>query len=398
MTAPTLARMRDPRLLDPLVAVGFAVLVVAELFAHMDDGYQAGRAAWNAPILLGTVTALAWRRRSPGWALVAGYAVTLGPSLFVAHTIFFFGTLIPLLLLTGTAAQRLPRSRATLSLLAPALLLVIVPMHQPGFDGGDVVFWVMLTAIAVGLGVVVRRLDQHRTALAATLAEQVRDQDVREQALLADERSRIARELHDVVAHAVSVMVVQAGAARLAVGYDEDEARTGMLAVEAAGREALIDLRRLLGLLRPDSDEGAVQPTPGIGMIGELVNRMQASGLEVTVQVTGTMTPLPAGMDLSAYRIIQEALTNTLKHAGPTRVQVTLDYTDVLTLEITDAGSAPGKRRRRTPAGHGLIGMRERATLFGGTFTAGPNGNGWRVHATMPRPANHSAETAPATA
>ena len=171
-----------------------------------------------------------------------------------------------------------------------------------------------------------------------------------------------------------------------------------MLAVESAGREALVDLRRLLGLLRPDTDEDAVQPTPGIDMLEDLAGRMRASGLEVRIQATGTPAPLPAGLDLSAYRIVQEALTNTLKHAGPTRVDVTIDYGEALGLEITDAGPAPGHGRRRTAAGHGLIGMRERATLFGGTFTAGPHGAGWRVRAAMPRPVNHSVETAPAPA
>jgi len=397
MTVRTLTRLRDLRLVDALIAVGFAVLIVAELLAHMDDGYRAGPAAWNAPILLGTVTALAWRRRSTGWALVTGYAFALVPSLFVAHTIFFFGTLIPLLVLSFTAAERLSTRWLAWSLLGPVLLLVIVPIHQPGFDAGDVVFWVMLSAIAVGLGLLVRRLNQHRSALAATLAEQVRDQAAREEALLTEERSRIARELHDVVAHAVSVMVVQAGAARLAVGFDDDEARTGMLAVESAGREALIDLRRLLGLLRTHTDEVAVQPTPGIAMLDELVTRMQASGLAITVQVTGMPAPLPAGLDLSAYRIIQEALTNTLKHAGPTSVTVAIHYGEALTLDITDAGPAPGHIRRRTPVGHGIIGMRERATLFGGTFAAGLSGNSWRVQVSVPRPVNQSTETATAT-
>jgi signal transduction histidine kinase len=397
MMARALTRLRDPRLVDPLIAVGFAILVVAELLAHMDDGYRAGDAAWNTPILLGTVAALAWRRRSTGWALIAGYAFALIPSLFVAHTIFFFGTLIPLLVLTFTAAERLPTQRFAWSLLGPALLLVTVPLHQPGFDAGDVVFWVMLSAMAVGLGRLVRSLNQHRTALAATLADQVRDLDAREHALLTDERSRIARELHDVVAHGVSVMVVQAGAARLAVGFDDEEARTGILTVEDAGREALIDLRRLLGLLRPDTDEAAVQPTSGMAMLDELVTRMRASGLAVTVEVTGMPAPLPAGLDLSAYRIIQEALTNTLKHAGPTSVTVALHYGETLTLDIIDAGPAPGHVRRRTPVGHGIIGMRERAKLFGGTFSAGLDGNGWRMHVSVPRPVNQSTDPATTT-
>src|SRR5206468_12723310 len=140
--------------------------------------------------------------------------------------------LMPLLVLTYTGARRLVGRDYLLALLAPALLLVVVPLHQPDFDAGDYLFWLMLSTVAIGLGTLMRRLDRQHTALEATLAAQVRDQDLRERALLLDERARIARELHDVVAHAVSLMVVQAGAARLAVGFDDDEARDGMLAVE----------------------------------------------------------------------------------------------------------------------------------------------------------------------
>jgi signal transduction histidine kinase len=128
-------------------------------------------------------------------------------------------------------------------------------------------------------------------------------------------------------------------------------------------------------------------------MLHELVDRMQASGLDIALDVTGTPAPLPAGLDLSAYRIIQEALTNTLKHAGPTRTRVTLDFAETLSLDVVDDGPAPGQRRSRGSGGHGLVGMRERATLFDGSLTAGPDGNGWRVHATIPRPIGHTVET-----
>ena len=381
-----------PWVVDALTAAFFSLLVLVEIKAHMDDGYRAGATAWNLPLLLGTTASLSLRRSHPAVAIATGYAFALVPSLFVEHTIFFFGTLMPLLVLTYTGARHLVGRAALLALLAPVLTLVIVPTHQPNFDAGDYGFWVMLASIAVGLGTLMKRLDRQRNALEATFAEHVRDQDLREHALLMEERARIARELHDVVAHAVSLMVVQAGAARLAVGLNDDEATTGLLAVESAGRDALVDLRRLLSVLRPDSDATTPTPTPGLAMLGELAGRMEAAGLLVELETSGEPTELPAGLDLSVFRIVQEALTNTLKHAGPTSVHVRLAYDDSVHLEITDDGPGEHRTSRRAVAsGHGVVGMRERAAVFGGTFRAGPHGNGWRVTARLPIPERQQA-------
>src|SRR3954468_7591502 len=388
MVKATTLRLRTPAVVDALTALGFAILVLIELKAHMDDGYSAGAASWNLPLLLGTVAALAVRRSHTATAIVVGYAFVLVPSLFVAHTVFFFGTLMPLLVLTYTGARRLHGRAFWLALLAPALLLVAGPIPQPDFDAGDYLFWIMLSASAIGLGSLMRRLDRQHSALEATLAEQVRDQDLRERALLLDERARIARELHDVVAHAVSLMVVQAGASRLAIGFDDEEARGGMLAVESAGRDALVDLRRLLGVLRPDPESSAAtSPMPGVALLDDLVAKMESAGLRVTLESSGQPRPLPAGLDLSVYRIVQEALTNVLKHAGPTAVTVRLSYDDDLRVLIADEGPGESRAgRRRGASGHGLIGMRERAAVFGGSFQAGPHGEGWCVDVRIPIP------------
>jgi signal transduction histidine kinase len=388
-----LRRTRTVAAADALTAAAFSALVGVELLARMDDGYQVGDARWNAPLLLVTTGALAWRRRRPVAALVAGYAPVLISSLFVAHTIFFFGTLMPLLVLTYTATRLAPLRLLPVPVGAAALVLVVVPLHEPDFDAGDYLFWAMLGGLAIGLGSMMRRLDQHRAALTATLAEQLRDQDLRERALLLDERSRIARELHDVVAHAVSLMVVQAGAARLAVGIDDDQAQAGLLAVEHAGRDALVDLRRLLGVLNPDPDDSPAAPAPGLRMVPDLVARMREAGL--TVRVDGEPPrALPTGLDQSLYRITQESLTNVLKHAGPTsvRVRFTAEPSSVQ-LEVTDDGPTdrPVRRRPRTAGGHGLVGMRERAVLFGGRFEAGPHGPGWRVLVSVPLRADEPA-------
>jgi signal transduction histidine kinase len=235
------------------------------------------------------------------------------------------------------------------------------------------------------------------------------------------ERARIASELHDVVTHNVSVMVVQAGAARQVLGPEQEEARSAMLAVEASGRTAMAELQHMLSLLTvPDQQEPGSQtgsfagslageeaseqlrPLPGLGQLTTLTQRMTAAGLDLELRVLGAPWTLSPGPDLAAYRVIQEALTNVLKHAGTARTLVTLDYRhDGLTLEVIDDGTAdpsPSPPERGNPGalpggGRGLIGLRERVNLCGGEFEAGrlPRG-GWRIVARFP------AEAAPVSA
>jgi signal transduction histidine kinase len=213
-------------------------------------------------------------------------------------------------------------------------------------------------------------------------AQLERDQQERAQAAVAEERSRIARELHDVIAHSVSVMTVQAGAARTLLPEDPDRAMAPLLAVEETGRQALAEMRRLLGILREDNAP-ALAPQPGLSELPALAESVRHAGLPVEVSVEGEPRPLPAGVDLTAYRIVQEALTNTLKHAGPTRASVVVRYDrDAVVLSVIDDG------RISTAAdgsGHGLIGMRERVGLYGGELHAGPGANGgFVVSARLP--------------
>jgi signal transduction histidine kinase len=331
--------------------------------------------------------------------VVVGYAPVLVTSVFRAHTIFFFGTLLPLLALTYSAIRLAPRPLLAVPMSAAVSVLVLVPIHEP-FDAADYLFWAALAGLAVGLGIAMRRLDQHRSTLAVTLAEQVHDQGLRERELLLDERRRIARELHDVVAHAVSVMVVQAGAARLAVGIDDEQARNGLLAVEHAGRDALVDLRRLLGVLKPDQPDAPVAPAPGLHMLPVLIQRMVEAGLSVTVE-GDVPRDLPPGLDQSLYRIVQESLTNALKHAGPTSavLRFATDQTR-LRVQVVDAGPVdrPVRRGSQSMGGHGLLGMRERTAVFGGLFSAGPAGPGWRVEVVIPLAGLTSTHAVPAPA
>src|SRR5580693_5765958 len=196
------------------------------------------------------------------------------------------------------------------------------------------------------------------------------------------ERGRIARELHDVVAHNVSMIVVQAGAAAHVLHAEQPDVQNALDVIAATGRETVDEMRALLGVLRSDGPD-ALKPQPGLGDLEQLVCGVREAGLPVTLRIEGSRRPLPPALDLSAFRIVQEALTNTLKHAGPARAQVMVRYEDgLVTLEIADTGCGPHGVRG---AGHGLVGMRERAAMFGGELEATPaTGGGFTVRARLP--------------
>jgi signal transduction histidine kinase len=217
----------------------------------------------------------------------------------------------------------------------------------------------------------------------AERAEHERDQQARLAA--AAERARIARELHDVVAHNVSVIIVQADGAGYAIDTDPEQARKAMQAVSATGRRALAEMRRMVGVLRTDGAPEEYAPQPSLSQLDDLVAQVCSSGLPVDLRVTGVPQELPEGEQLTVYRIVQEALTNTLKHGGPgSRATVEMEYgVRELLLRVTDDGrgaAAPGRE-----GGHGLVGMRERVAMFGGTVEATPlTGGGFRVTARLP--------------
>jgi signal transduction histidine kinase len=211
-----------------------------------------------------------------------------------------------------------------------------------------------------------------------------RDREQRLRAVIADERGRISRELHDVVAHGVSVMVLQAGAARQTLDRDTGKVRQLLLTIEQMGRQSLDEMHRLLGILRRADDDLTLAPPLTLGSIPGLLDDVQQTGLAVRYRIEGDQRPLPPGLEVSAYRIVQEALTNTIKHADAGHAEVVLRYgADDLELTITDDGR--GADRGPGPGRHGLIGMRERAQLFGGSVTAGAaEPKGWRVRAILP--------------
>src|SRR5215217_4968772 len=247
------------------------------------------------------------------------------------------------------------------------------------------IYLVLVAAWAIGDNV--RRRHAYLTRVQAREAAMEEEQQERARVAVAEERARIARELHDVISHNVSVMVLQAAAGADVFATHPERSRDALGSIETAGREALAELRRLLSVVQsPAGEEPDLAPTPGLTRLPELVERVRATGLEVSLTVTGDARALPAGIDFSAYRIVQEALTNTLKHGHAATARVHLSFgEDRLDVQIVDDGTATAEADARTRRGHGLIGMRERAAVFGGELEAGPcSQGGFAVRASIP--------------
>jgi signal transduction histidine kinase len=246
----------------------------------------------------------------------------------------------------------------------------------------EVVYPLVYFGLAGGLGALVRQRARRLTAVEDRAAALEGELEREAELAAAEERARIARELHDVVAHGLSLMVVQAEAAEEMLTRSPEAAALPLHRVQDTGRQALAEMRRLLGVLRTDSGPPSTAPQPSLRRVPELVREAADVGLAVEVTVSGQPVDLAPGRDLAAFRIVQEALTNTRRHARATAACVRLDYTPTeLRLEVTD----DGRGRTGTHAGHGLIGMRERAALYGGTLDVGPAaGGGFRVSAVLP--------------
>jgi signal transduction histidine kinase len=266
--------------------------------------------------------------------------------------------------------------RAGLGLAVVIAASATLVYNIPGHSVDELVFVPLEFAISwvAGLALRERAVQAEVAELRATQAEHERDLAAR--IAVAEERARIARELHDVVAHAVSVMVLQVGAVRHKLPDAVAEDRDALRGVERAGRAALAEMRRLLVVMRRDGDGDELTPQPGLDRLDALVRDIGRAGLPVELHVDGKPFPLPRGIDLSAYRIVQEGLTNTLKHAGASHAEVVIHYSsDEVRLEVRDDGRGAAASNGK---GHGLIGIRERVKLYGGEMTAGTaNGGGF---------------------
>jgi signal transduction histidine kinase len=374
---------RHPRLLDGLLALSLLFL----------GGTMVGRphVGWllNLVWIIAIVAPVVFRRRHPTGAFVAAAAagalqVALGRPA---------GSDVTILVLLYTLAAYRPR-RISVPGLAVCLTGAIVAIarwapgrvvHSPLSAGEVFLFFAVPTVLAWVLGDSTRYRRGYYQALEERAARLERERDAQAQIAAAAERARIAREMHDVIAHNVSVMVVQADGAAFALDAQPERAREALGAISQTGRQALTEMRRLLGVLRTADDPAELAPQPGISQVGDLLEQARASGLPVTFTVEGLPRELPAGADLAAYRVIQESLTNTRKHGGPSAsASVTVRYCeDGLMLCIADDGR--GAAAAAEAGGHGLTGMRERVELYGGTVRSGPRpGGGYQVTATLP--------------
>jgi signal transduction histidine kinase len=381
-----------PFVADALLAAAVTAITLPSVWS---TPIGEGDTDFRDPDVLGVVllvlssSPIAWRRRSPFPTLVVvGTAAVAYEALGYATQFSTVGVLIALY----TAAAHLDRRRSVQAALFTAVGLAIVLLTARwevtiGSIASNIV--IFATVWLIGDNLQTRRANVAALRERAERAEQTRAAEA--QRAVAEERTRIARELHDVVAHSVSVMLVQTGAARRVIDTDPAQAAAALEAVEATGREAMAEMRRLLGVLREDggpTGPAALAPQPSLRELPTLIAHVAESGLVVTLATEGAPRDLPAAVGLSAYRIVQEALTNALKHAGPSAsAVVSLRYReDEVEIEVADdgrgasvTGVANGSR------GHGLLGMRERAGLFGGELTAGPRaGGGFVVRARLP--------------
>jgi len=386
---------------DALLAIGISVLFQAQVWAGLglsadepDEGADAvGQAALGLVGLAFTVS-LAWRRR---WPLVP-LALAI-PTLLLSGPGGVDGTpalILALVVATWSAGAETRETAAVVGALGVAALVGIAVGRDPDAltSAGDALVPVLLLGgpWATGLAWRIRRDRSAAIEMRAAALERDREADARAAAL--DERARIARELHDVVAHAISVVVLQARGGRHALATDPAATAVSLDAIETTAIGALAEMRRLLDVLDATSRREAAElaPQPGLGDLDRLLAQVRDAGLPVELVVEGEPRRLPAGVDLSAYRIVQEALTNTLRHAGPAEARVIVRYgTDAapgpptVELEIVDTGR--GGRRDSVgsmPPGRGLIGMRERAALVGGVIEAGPGVEGYVVRALLP--------------
>ncbi|CAN5561092.1 histidine kinase [soil metagenome] len=376
----TSLRKRLGSALPPRQSFDLAPALVLTVIGQLEAWFgETVTPSWlHAGIALVITGSLAWRRRAPLVVLslvVAGVVAvdaTAQLSLFAATVIASYTT--------GSELE----DRRSLAGLAIAVVPFWAIFTVIGSAPSDFVAIAVLYGGAWGAGRLVRERNRRADELAGRMVQLEEERDELTATALADERARIARELHDIVSHSISVIAIQSQAVRRRLGPDQEREADDLRGMESAAREAMAEMRRLFGVLRADGAPAALTPQPGLDRLDPLIERGRAAGLEVELRVTGEPVPLPAGVDLTAYRIIQEALTNIRKHAGAAHASVEIQYGNRdLELLIEDDGSHGS--RSEDGVGHGLIGMKERALIYGGRFEAGPReGDGFRVLAVLP--------------
>lgn len=381
-SSQTVTRLADAALAAVLLAVG-----ESEVWLRWTDGTVGvtphGHQPERALLIVVFTVPLVWRRSRPMTVLLTICAGLVVQLILVVPQAPFLAGLVPMVIANYSAAVYAAARVRVLSLLAVGAVELTAYLRVPSERAGGEVMFAVLAAVGTWVvGDVVRARSRHAQRAVDEARTRAVAREAAAAAALSDERARIARELHDVIAHGVSVMGVQAAAARMQLDADPEAARAALRGIESTARSSIAELQRLLAVLRGAGPDAGREPQPGMSRLPALVDQVRDAGLPVTLRLPTDLPALSPGVGLAAYRIVQEALTNALKYAhAPTTVTVSCAFGE-LVLEIRDCG--PG--RVNGQAGHGLAGMRERAELYGGTLTAGPDTShgGFAVCARLP--------------
>jgi signal transduction histidine kinase len=369
---------------DALI-VAVAVEGVLEVVLRADSSQAPTTTQWfTVPATVLVVLPLLARRRFPFAAPAATWLVAAAISFVDGRLVTFTASAS----IAGIAAAFLLGNLRDGTLARIGLGVVVgsaalLTYNDPDHSAGELLFTPILFGIGWLAGFILRERAEEAEAAQLRAAQAERERDAAARVAVAEERARIARELHDIVAHAMSVMVLQVGAVRHKLPEELEEDKDALRGVERAGRSALAEMRRLLGALHDGGGDVELAPQPGLHELDALVEKVRLAGLPVELTVEGESVPVPRAIDLSAYRIVQEGLTNSLKHAGAAHAAVTVRYADGgLQLEVRDdgVGAAPSDG-----LGHGLVGVRERVKIYGGEMAAGPApGGGFVLSARLP--------------
>ena len=380
-------RRANPFVVDALIAIAFASIAVVAMqgAAESEEGFR-NSDGLGALLVLAQTLPLGLRRVAPlGSLAVITAGICLHAALGYDH--IEAGTLASLFAV-GSAAYLTDNRRAVVAgLIMAAGIGVFYATTRIPFGSYDVVATSGLWSAGWVAGSSFRIRRTHTAAIERRAEVLEQDSEARAREAVADERSRITRELHDIIGHTLNLIVIQAGAARAVFKSRPDQSLESLNSIETTARQSLSDMERMLGIHRPTEAEAVPYgPQPGLEQVDRLAEQFTDAGLQVEVTVAGEAHELPTSLDLSAYRIVQEALTNALKHAGPARARVAISYlADKLELEIVDDGKGSGDDGHNAGGGRGLIGMRERVSLFGGELDVGPSPEGgFRVHASLP--------------
>lgn len=383
-------REQAARWIDWLIALALGGSALYEIWMHpiFDDGIPGPRLT-NTLLFLSFSLPFAWRRRVPVAVLFVVLAATsLQGEFFDTSDQWPLQSFLAwLLAFYSVGAHAEPRRAIYGGTVAGVVVVAMaIPSLFRGENPGNIIPTLLFLGAAWLMGWTLHRRRVQAVRLEDRAAQLEIEREEKARAAVAEERARISRELHDVVAHSVSVTVVQAQAAQRLLEGEQREARQVLESIETTGRQALVEMRRLLGVLRRTDADLSLAPQPGLDDLDDLIGQVREAGLPVELHIEGEPEPLQPGVDLSAYRIVQEALTNTLKHAGPASARVTVRYrNDEVELEVADDGPGTGKGGG---SGQGLIGMRERVAIYGGVFENGRHNGGYLVRARLPLDAN----------